>query len=259
MQTSRGAFLAGTAAASVATTSIASNAVAAVAGNARGMVFTTLLDDGGEHLGIRTERGVVFVGRAAAALGIKNYPRTVEELVSGRSDTSTLARIAAKAPSSALFAEDAVTYGKLVSRPPKIICVGLNYRAHLAETGEKLPPFPDLFNKYNTSLNSHNGTVSVSTTPFHNFDYESELVMIVGKRARNVSEADALGYVFGYAAGHDFTARDAQMRVSQWMTGKTPISSLRWDRGSSARIRSPIRRRYRSKPSSTTKRRRGKI
>jgi 2-keto-4-pentenoate hydratase/2-oxohepta-3-ene-1,7-dioic acid hydratase in catechol pathway len=109
-----------------------------------------------------------------------------------------------------------------VSKPPKIICVGLNYRAHLAETGEKAPAFPDLFNKYNTALNRHNGTVSVSTLPFTNYDYESELVVVIGKTARNVSEADALRHVFGYAAGNDFTARDAQSRVSQWMSGKTP-------------------------------------
>ncbi len=62
----------------------------------------------------------------------------------------------------------------------------------------------------------------VSKLQAEKFDYESELVMIVGKTARNVAEADALSYVFGYACGHDFTARDTQQRVSQWMTGKTP-------------------------------------
>jgi 2-keto-4-pentenoate hydratase/2-oxohepta-3-ene-1,7-dioic acid hydratase in catechol pathway len=115
-----------------------------------------------------------------------------------------------------------VQYGPLVSSPEKILCVGLNYRAHLAETNMKAQPYPDLFNKYNTSLNRHNGTVAVSTLPLVQYDYESELVMIIGKEARNVSEADALAYVFGYACGNDFSARDAQLRVSQWMTGKTP-------------------------------------
>jgi 2-keto-4-pentenoate hydratase/2-oxohepta-3-ene-1,7-dioic acid hydratase in catechol pathway len=133
-----------------------------------------------------------------------------------------LQRIALHAPASAVRPADAVEYGPLVARPGKIICVGLNYRAHLAETGEKLPAYPDLFNKYDTALNRHDGTVSVSTLPFEKYDYESELVMIVGKTARNVPESAALAHVFGYAAGHDFTARDAQLRVSQWMTGKTP-------------------------------------
>ncbi len=221
MTPSRSAFLAGTAAATVAAT--ASAPTAAEAGEApRSLTYTTLRDGARDHLGLRTSRGIIDVGRAAAALGLAGVPQTVDDVVAGRGDVSVLARIALHAPASAVRAENAVEYGPLVSRPPKIVCVGLNYRAHLAETGEKLPPFPDLFNKYNTSLNRHNGTIDVSSLPFKNFDYESELVMIVGKRARNVPESEALAYVFGYAAGHDFSARDAQLRVSQWMSGKTP-------------------------------------
>jgi 2-keto-4-pentenoate hydratase/2-oxohepta-3-ene-1,7-dioic acid hydratase in catechol pathway len=100
--------------------------------------------------------------------------------------------------------------------------MGLNYREHLAETGMSPQAFPDLFNKYNTALNRHNGTIAVSTLDAKEFDYESELVTLMGKEARNVSEADALSYVFGYTAGNDFSARDLQLRTSQWMTGKTP-------------------------------------
>jgi 2-keto-4-pentenoate hydratase/2-oxohepta-3-ene-1,7-dioic acid hydratase in catechol pathway len=81
---------------------------------------------------------------------------------------------------------------------------------------------PDLFSKYNTALNRHKGTIAVSTLNAEEFDYESELVVLMGKEARNVSEADALSYVFGYTAGNDFSARDLQLRTSQWMTGKTP-------------------------------------
>jgi 2-keto-4-pentenoate hydratase/2-oxohepta-3-ene-1,7-dioic acid hydratase in catechol pathway len=219
VKTSRSAFLAGSAAAVAAVSStVAAEAVASPSG----MTYTTLRDGMRDHLGVRTAKGIVDVSRAANALGVAGAPATVDDLVAGRGDASALARIVAHAPASAIRAESEVEYGPLVSRPPKIVCVGLNYRAHLAETGEKLPPFPDLFNKYNTALNRHGGTVAVSRTPFEKFDYESELVMIVGKRARDVSEADALSHVFGYAAGHDFTARDAQQRVSQWMTGKTP-------------------------------------
>jgi 2-keto-4-pentenoate hydratase/2-oxohepta-3-ene-1,7-dioic acid hydratase in catechol pathway len=226
MTSSRGVFLAGaagTAAATVAAPTLAAAAAPAeVAAATRGMTLTTLRDGAVDHLGLRTPKGIVDVARAAAALGVASPPATVDDVVAGRGDVAALARIAANAPASAIRAELAVQYGPLVGAPPKIVCVGLNYRAHLAETGEKLPPFPDLFNKYNTALNRHNGTVKVSGLPVSQFDYESELVMIIGKTARNVSEADALSYVFGYAAGHDFTARDAQMRVSQWMTGKTP-------------------------------------
>jgi len=226
MKPSRSAFLAGTAGAAAAT--VAAPTLAALASPAdvatatRGMTLTTLRDGSRDHLGIRTARGIVDVGAAAHALGISNAPSTVDDVVAGRGDVAALPRIVANAPAAAIRSEASVQYGPVVGTPPKIICVGLNYRAHIAETGEKTPPYPDLFNKYNTTLNRHNGTVAVSQVPAQQFDYESELVMIVGRTARNVPESQALSYVFGYTTGHDFTARDAQMRVSQWMTGKTP-------------------------------------
>ena len=188
----------------------------------RGMTLTTLRDGTRDHLGIRTPKGIVDVSLAAATLGITDAPPTLDDLVQGRGNPASLRKIADSAPASAIRSESSVQYGPLVSRPPKIICVGLNYRAHIAETGEKTPPYPDLFNKYNTTLNRHNGTIAVSQLAAKSFDYESELTFIVGKRGSNISEVDALKYVYGYAAGNDFTARDAQQRVSQWMTGKTP-------------------------------------
>ncbi len=223
MASSRGAFLAGTAAAAVAApTMIAAASAADVAAATRGMTLTTLRDGTVDHVGVRTPRGIVDVARAAKALGVASPPLTVDDVIAGRGDVAALPRLVKDAPASAIRSEASVQYGPVVTAPPKIVCVGLNYRAHIEETGEKAPPFPDLFNKYNTSLNRHNGTVAVSKVPAVKFDYESELVMIVGKTARNVSEADALNYVFGYTTGNDFTARDPQQRVSQWMTGKTP-------------------------------------
>jgi 2-keto-4-pentenoate hydratase/2-oxohepta-3-ene-1,7-dioic acid hydratase in catechol pathway len=226
MEFSRKTFLTGTSAA-VAAGSSRPTVLAAAPSGASGpvpqtMTFTTLRDAGDDHLGIRTAGGIVDVGLAASALGIASYPRTVEDLVAGRGDVAALTRITSGAPVAALRKESDVEFGPLVSAPKKILCVGLNYKAHLAETGMKIPPFPDLFNKYNTALNRHGGTIAVSTLNAKQFDYESELVMIVGKTARNVSEADALSYVFGYTTGNDFSARDLQLRTSQWMTGKTP-------------------------------------
>jgi len=221
MDVSRKGFLAGSAAAAVAA-GAAPSLVSAAPAAVSGMTFTTLRDGGADHLGIRGKHGIIDVSRAANALGIANPPATIEDVVLGRGDTGALAHIVAKAPASAWRSESSVEFGPLVSSPEKILCVGLNYQAHLNETGMKTKPYPDLFNKYNTALNRHNGTVAVSSLPLTQFDYESELVMIMGKEARNVSEADALSYVFGYACGNDFSARDAQLRVSQWMTGKTP-------------------------------------
>ena len=223
MKPTRGTFLAGAAgvAAVAAAPSIAIAAEDAMRAT-RGLTLTTLRTAGHDHLGIRTPRGIVDVAAAGRALGVADLPRTCDDVFAGRGDAAALRRIASAAPASAIVAESAAEYGPLVSSPPKIICVGLNYRAHIAEAGEKTPQYPDLFNKYNTTLNRHGGVVRVSHLPLSQFDYESELVIIMGKTARDVSQAQALEYVWGYAAGHDFSARDAQMRVSQWMTGKTP-------------------------------------
>ncbi len=103
------------------------------------------------------------------------------------------------------------------------MCIGLNYRKHAQETGQPVPKKPILFNKYNTALNYHNGAIKLPVEVATKFDYEVELVIVMGKTARNVSEADALSCVAGYCTGNDFTARDLQMETGgQWMIGKTP-------------------------------------
>src|SRR5262249_41919424 len=118
-------------------------------------------------------------------------------------------------------AEDKAQFGPAVTEPEKIVCIGLNYRRHAAETNNPVPKLPILFNKYNSALNCCGGTVAVSKEKGVQFDYEAELVIVIGRTARNVSEADAPKYIFGYASGNDFTARDLQSRSSQWMLGKT--------------------------------------
>src|SRR5207248_5136448 len=82
---------------------------------------------------------------------------------------------------------------------------------------------PVLFNKFNNTLNCHNGTVKLPVHAATKFDYECELVMVIGKEATKVSEADALSHVAGYCTGNDFTARDLQLETGgQWLIGKTP-------------------------------------
>ena len=108
--------------------------------------------------------------------------------------------------------------------PSKIVCVGLNYRRHAQEVGMKAPSVPILFNKYNNSLAGQNCTIKlVPKEVAYKFDYETELLIVIGKSARNVSEAEALNYVAGYCTSNDFSARDAQLELpgGQWMIGKT--------------------------------------
>jgi 2-keto-4-pentenoate hydratase/2-oxohepta-3-ene-1,7-dioic acid hydratase in catechol pathway len=222
LELSRKHFLAAGAAAAALTTVAQAAPMNGDPGDAAQLTYTTLRDNGVDHIGIRTKDGIIDVAHAARILLITDAPLTVDDLLQGRGNAAQLARIASRPPAVSIRKESQVAYGPLVSNPKKIVCVGLNYKAHLDETGMKVPPVPDLFNKYNTTLNRHGGTIEVSTLNAKEFDYESELVMIVGKHARNVPESNALDSIWGYTTGNDFSARDLQLRTSQWMTGKTP-------------------------------------
>lgn len=192
----------------------------------RGMTFVTIKRGREMSLGVKTDRGILDVRKAEATTKLK-APTTIDDVFEGRGSAEALARLVARAQngkgSDALFlAEGSFEYGPCVTDPEKIICIGLNYRKHAAETGNPVPKVPILFNKFNSALSGHKGVIRVSREPAEQFDYEVELVIVMGRTARDVSEADALSYVFGYCTGNDLTARDLQSRTSQWMLGKSP-------------------------------------
>ncbi len=191
----------------------------------KGMTFCTLRQGDGYGLGLKTEKGILDVAAAAHALK-ENAPTTIDAVFKGEGDLDALKRLADKARAGAQAAsffvpEAQAKFGPAVTNPEKIICIGLNYRKHAEETGQQVPKQPILFNKYNNALNSHGGTIAVSKEPAKQFDYEAELVIVMGRGGRNIKEEEALSYVFGYAVGNDFTARDLQRRSSQWMLGKS--------------------------------------
>jgi 2-keto-4-pentenoate hydratase/2-oxohepta-3-ene-1,7-dioic acid hydratase in catechol pathway len=105
-------------------------------------------------------------------------------------------------------------------RPPKIICVGLNYRDHAEESKMEIPSVPTIFSKYPTSVIGP-GEQIVLPKNSEKPDYEGEFAFIVGKRGRRVAAADWKDYVFGYTILNDVSARDVQMATTQWMMGKT--------------------------------------
>jgi len=113
-----------------------------------------------------------------------------------------------------------VKLGPAIPDPAKILCVGLNYRAHAAESNVDVPTVPTVFAKFqNCLVGSGAGVVMPNCSD--QIDYEGELAAVIGKRCKEVSEADALDYVAGYAAFNDVTARDMQHQVSQWTVGKS--------------------------------------
>ncbi len=116
------------------------------------------------------------------------------------------------------YALDAVEYLPAVY-PRQIIAIGRNYHDHAVEGGSDVPTSPMVFMKLPNSLNSHNGNIVL---PKHSsqVDFEAELAVVIGKRAKHVSEEDAMNYVFGYACLHDVSARDLQFADGQWIRGK---------------------------------------
>lgn len=106
--------------------------------------------------------------------------------------------------------------------PPKIVCVGLNYRDHAEESGVPIPKEPVLFSKFTTALTSH-GEAIVLPPVSKEVDYEAELVIVLGKRGRFLSLQAAEDAIVGYTVGHDVSARDWQLKKDgkQWLAGKT--------------------------------------
>lgn len=183
------------------------------------MKLVTYKAEGGYKSGLVTDKGVVDVAAASLALGI-DAPDTVAGLTDG---LGKLQELAGKVNGGEhwLHDEASLTLGPCVADPGKIVCVGLNYARHAAESNMPIPQSPVLFSKFNNSLAGDGEDVPLIADVATEFDYEVELCVVIGKRARNVSEADALSYVAGYCTANDLSVRDLQMRTSQWLLGKT--------------------------------------
>ena len=107
-----------------------------------------------------------------------------------------------------------------VARPEKVICIGLNYEDHAAETGAEIPEKPIIFAKYANSIIGPGEAIRIPQIT-QKPDYEAELAVVIGRTARNVSESEALDHVFGYTNANDVSARDIQLgEGGQWTRGK---------------------------------------
>jgi len=192
----------------------------------RGLTLLTMRRAGEYRLGVKTERGILDVKETAANLRLP-APATLDDLLQNEDGAALgelLDAVEADGSANAAFVgEDTLEFGPLVTRPEKIVCIGLNYRRHAEEVKMPIPAQPVLFSKFGNALSNHNGTIKLPVEVAKKFDYEVELVIVMGKHARNVSEAEAASYVAGYATGNDFTARDLQLETGgQWLIGKTP-------------------------------------
>ena len=116
---------------------------------------------------------------------------------------------------------DAVKLLNPVSRPGKIVAIGLNYLDHCKEANMPVPERPLVFTKFTTSIVGPGDEIVWSESLSSEVDYEAELAVVIGKTCRHVSQEDALDYVLGYTACNDVSARDVQLGDGQWIRGKS--------------------------------------
>lgn len=172
--------------------------------------------NGQPALGIQTGQGIVDAAAEGARRGV-SVPQDMAAAIAAGTDGLALLETLAQAPACLTDAPLA----PVVTGCGRILCIGLNYRRHAQECNLPLPPAPVLFNKFSNALAADGDCVRLPGE-YKEYDYEAELVAVIGKPARNVPQAQALDYVFGYTCGNDLSTRDLQFaRGNQWLLSKT--------------------------------------
>ena len=167
------------------------------------------------NLAVKTDEGVFSLKDFSTKL-----PSDLNELLKGGKEAVLAIEAALKGDKPAAIDEENLVYAPAVPNPEKILCIGLNYYAHGKEIKMKIPETPTVFSKFNNALAAHNSDIKLPDAAFK-FDYEAELVIVIGKEGKNIKKEEALDHVFGYTIGNDVSARDLQMLTGQWLIGKT--------------------------------------
>ena len=188
------------------------------------MKLLTLNHEGKQHLGVKVAEGIIDIPTALVAKPQEGVAKDIMELIeNGEKALEQLQSYVEKIKhdeADYILQEGDIEWETALTRPRKIICVGLNYRKHADETKAPYPKVPVLFNKFDNALTGHLQNIKVPRTT-ERLDHEVELGIVIGKTAKHVKREDAFDYVFGYCTTNDLSARDIQKRASQWMTGKT--------------------------------------
>lgn len=180
------------------------------------MKLVQIARNGKLSLGVQTDQGIIDIHAESKLKGI-TVPEDMWQVIrEGKPALDLLERLAQN-PQCYTDAPLA----PVITGTDRVFCIGLNYRQHAAECGLPLPPAPVLFNKFGNALAAHGQEVKLEPD-YKEYDYEAELVAVIGKPARNVSPEEALDYVFGYTCGNDLSCRDLQFaRGNQWVLSKT--------------------------------------
>ena len=170
------------------------------------------------RLGVKVENGIMDIAQVSDAYSLE-VPNTIEQIIAaGKSVIEKLQKYVES--TSFLIDEDNIVYAPCVTNPEKIICIGLNYLDHANESKMEIPLSPVVFSKFSNALAGNKQEILLPINA-KQFDYEAELVIVIGKTAESVSRENAMSYIFGYTIGNDLSARDLQFRTGQWLLGKT--------------------------------------
>ena len=169
--------------------------------------------------GSHPEAGVVR-GDEVISLSGAGFPDSLSVIRDGPKRSRQIEAWCARPPAGAAVPLESVNLLAPIPRPPKFICVGLNYRDHAEETKMPIPTVPTIFAKFSTAVIGPGDSIVLpksSTRP----DYEAEFAFVIGQGGRHIAAADWRDHVFGYTIVNDVSARDYQMATTQWLMGKT--------------------------------------
>ena len=152
-------------------------------------------------------------------LAAPELPRDLKDLICTPGGLAAADAAARKAPASAVQAISSVTMLPLIPNPGKIVCMGLNYADHAKEGGNARPEYPSFFLRGNSSMVGHNQAI-IRPKASTQLDYEAELAVIIGKKARHLTADNALDCIAGYSCFNDGSIRNYQRKSSQWTIGK---------------------------------------
>lgn len=179
------------------------------------MRLATILRDGKPGLAACHGAELIDLGRAAPGLPTS----LVAFLEGGEAARAAVERAIGAAPAAARLDPETATFLPVVPRPGKIICVGLNYADHSAESGFKQPDYPTLFARFATSLIGHKAPI-IRSNLSDQLDYEGEIAAVIGRQGKHIAKAAALDYVAGYSVFNEASVRDYQFKAPQWTVGK---------------------------------------
>ncbi len=148
------------------------------------------------------------------------FHSVIELIEAGPEGLAKAQKLASEAPDRARHSLRGAKLLAPIPRPPKLICVGLNYLDHAKETGAEIPKVPTIFNKFATAVIGPGANIvlpKVSKAP----DFEAEFAAVIGRGGRHISKHDWKDHVFGYTIVNDVSARDYQRATTQWLMGKT--------------------------------------